>query len=110
MNGAARLGGRDGLAGRAVAAAPSLPPQPDITPRADLARRRRAAWRLVPLADGRRDPLDAPSDPAEPAAALDVWAAALAHLKAAGLQGIPPRHVGAALRARPVRYAAVLPR
>lgn len=75
-----------------------------------LRRRRAAAVRCEPLIDGRRDPLELPRQPTPDVRELDSWGAALAHLRAAGLAGLPPADVRRALAARADRYAAVLPR
>lgn len=82
-----------------------MPETPD-----QLRRRRAASYRCPPLADGRRDPLELPDQPPPEVRELDSWAAALAHLRAAGLAGLPPAEVRRAMASHGARYASVLPR
>jgi hypothetical protein len=57
-----------------------------------LRRRRAASWRLPPLADGRRDPLDSADEPIRDAE-LVSWRAAWWHLRRAGLEPVIPKRV-----------------
>lgn len=59
---------------------------------AQLRRRRAASWRLPPLCDGRRDPLDSAGEPISDAE-LDSWRAAWCHLDRAGLVAVIPQRV-----------------
>lgn len=84
---------------------------PDAEPiGAQLRRRRAAAARLPQLHDGRRDPLELPRQPTPDVRELDSWACALAHLRDAGLAGLPPASVRRAMASHGDRYAAVLPK
>lgn len=62
---------------------------------AELRRRRAAAWRCEPLADGLCDPLD-PCDEPVSDGELDSWRAAWSHLDRVGLVAIIPERVLAA--------------
>ncbi|MGH3542481.1 MAG: hypothetical protein ACRD0H_04700 [Actinomycetes bacterium] len=66
---------------------------------AALRRRRAASWRLPPLADGRRDPLDSADEPITDAE-IDAWRATWLHLHRLDLPAVVPAHVLAAGRAR----------
>jgi hypothetical protein len=59
---------------------------------AQLRRRRVASWRLPPLDDGRRDPLDDCDEPLSDAE-LDSWRAAWMHLDRLALPAIVPQRV-----------------
>ncbi len=66
---------------------------------AQLRRRRQASLRCEPMADGRRDPWTSRRD-VHRDEHLEAWARALAHLRDAGLVGVPPAHVRRALADR----------
>ncbi len=72
-------------------------PRQDVA--AQLRRRRQASLRLEPRADGRRDPWT-PRRDVDADEHLGAWARALAHLRDAGLVGLPPAHVRRALADR----------
>lgn len=58
-----------------------------------LLRRRHAALRCVPLADGRRDPLDPPRVERWTARERAAWASAAVHLRRHGLEPVVPDSV-----------------
>jgi uncharacterized protein YfaQ (DUF2300 family) len=63
-----------------------------------LRRRRAAAWRCEPLADGRRDPLVHRHPDDWSARELESWAAAVAHLRYLDLPAVAPESVRQAWR------------
>ncbi len=69
-----------------------------------LRRRRQASYRLEPLPCGRRDPWSRPAGRHRDVDRLDAWVWALAHLRDAGLVGLPPAHVRRALADRRAVY------
>lgn len=72
-------------------------PQPRQSVPGQLRARRAASWRLPPLPDGRRDPLDPQDEPVSDAE-LDAWRAAWWHLHRKGLPAVIPDRVLAAAR------------